>query len=96
MIPSGKYGLQLRMPIQRKKPTRLPCPPPLGFQDDEEDDVEGEIARQASKKKSHRDVSIYISATLPSYFTHFQHIWMMSIKVFEMKNETNFINWNLN
>lgn len=56
MIPSGKYGLQLRTPIQPKKPTRPPRPPPPGFQDDEEDDVEGEIARQASKKKSHRDV----------------------------------------
>lgn len=56
MIPSGKYGLQLRTPIQSKKPTRPPRPPPPGFQDDEEDDVEGEIARQASKKKSHRDV----------------------------------------
>lgn len=56
MNPSGKYGLQLRTPIQPKKPSRPPRPPPPSFQNDEEDDVEGEIARQASKKKSHRDV----------------------------------------
>eukprot|EP01018_Ginkgo_biloba_P029303 Gb_11152 [translate_table: standard] len=50
-----KYGLQLRAPVQPKKPSR-PLPP-LGFQNnDDDDDVEEEIARQASKKKSHKDV----------------------------------------
>lgn len=54
-----KYGLQLRVPPsqQKKLPTRPPVPTPLGFQGDDEDDVEREIARQATKNKAHRDVS---------------------------------------
>lgn len=53
-----KYGLQLRVqPSQQKKPPRPPLPKPLGFHDDEEDDVEKEILRQASKNKSLKDVS---------------------------------------
>ncbi|XP_077241341.1 uncharacterized protein LOC143881894 [Tasmannia lanceolata] len=58
-----KYGLQLRVPPssqqQQKKPTitRPPLPPPLGFGDnDEEDDVENEIARQASKKRALKEI----------------------------------------
>eukprot|EP00252_Welwitschia_mirabilis_P000238 TRINITY_DN10231_c0_g1_i1.p1 TRINITY_DN10231_c0_g1~~TRINITY_DN10231_c0_g1_i1.p1 ORF type:complete len:330 (+),score=79.74 TRINITY_DN10231_c0_g1_i1:81-1070(+) len=53
---SSKYGLQLRAP---KKPaaTASARPPPSIFnQDDAEDDVEGEIARQASVKGSRKDV----------------------------------------
>lgn len=53
-----KYGLQLRVPPsqQKKLPTRPPVPTPLGFQGDDEDDVEREIARQATKNKAHRDI----------------------------------------
>ncbi|GMI89029.1 hypothetical protein like AT2G27285 [Hibiscus trionum] len=53
-----KYGLQLRAPpSQQKKPaTRPPLPPPRGFQEDEDDDVEREISRQASKNKALKDV----------------------------------------
>ncbi|KAK8480330.1 hypothetical protein V6N13_072385 [Hibiscus sabdariffa] len=53
-----KYGLQLRVPpSQQKKPaTRPPLPPPRGFQEDEDDDVEREISRQASKNKALKDV----------------------------------------
>ncbi|CAN6445308.1 unnamed protein product [Victoria cruziana] len=45
-----KYGLQLRAPAQQNKPL------PSLFRDDDDDDVEKEIARQASKQKSLRDV----------------------------------------
>ncbi|XP_022756019.1 nuclear speckle splicing regulatory protein 1-like [Durio zibethinus] len=53
-----KYGLQLRVPPaqQKKRATRPPLPPPLGFRDDDEDDVEREISRQASKNKSLKDI----------------------------------------
>ncbi|KAL4304115.1 hypothetical protein GQ457_10G007420 [Hibiscus cannabinus] len=54
-----KYGLQLRVPpSQHKKPaTRPPLPPPpRGFQEDEDDDVEREISRQATKNKALKDV----------------------------------------
>lgn len=56
-----KYGLQLRVqPSQQKKqPTKPQLPPPLGFgQDDDDDDVEREISRHASKNKSLREVKI--------------------------------------
>ncbi|TYJ26496.1 hypothetical protein E1A91_A07G123500v1 [Gossypium mustelinum] len=53
-----KYGLQLRVPpSQQKKPaTRPPLPPPRGFQEDDNDDVEKEISRQASKNKALKEV----------------------------------------
>ncbi|RVW86658.1 hypothetical protein CK203_039796 [Vitis vinifera] len=53
-----KYGLQLRVPPsqQKKQPTRPPLPPPLGFCDENEDDIEREISRQASKNKTLKDV----------------------------------------
>uniref|UniRef100_A0A5B7BAA6 Putative nuclear speckle splicing regulatory protein 1 n=1 Tax=Davidia involucrata TaxID=16924 RepID=A0A5B7BAA6_DAVIN len=53
-----KYGLQLRVqPSQQKKqPTRPPLPTPLGFHDEDEDDVEREISRQASKNKALKDI----------------------------------------
>lgn len=53
-----KYGLQLRVPPaqQRKLPARPPLPKPLGFQDEDEDDVEREIIRQASKNKALKEV----------------------------------------
>ncbi|CAL5333927.1 unnamed protein product [Camellia sinensis] len=53
-----KYGLQLRVqPSQQKKqPARPPLPPPLGFCDEDEDDVKKEISRQASKNKALKDI----------------------------------------
>lgn len=54
----SKYGLQLRVkPSQQKQPTRPPLRAPLGFQEDDDDDVEREISRQASKNKALKDVS---------------------------------------
>ncbi|CAI0460538.1 unnamed protein product [Linum tenue] len=54
----SKYGLNLRVPKsqQNKKPPRPPPPKVLGFGDDEDDNVEQEILRQASKNKSLKDV----------------------------------------
>eukprot|EP01018_Ginkgo_biloba_P029305 Gb_11153 [translate_table: standard] len=50
-----KYGLQLRAPIPPKKSPRAALP--MAFQNnDDENDVEEEIARHASKKKSNKDV----------------------------------------
>lgn len=56
-----KYGLQIRVPPsqQKKQPLRPPLPKPAGFADDDDDDVEKEISRQASKNKSLRDVTIF-------------------------------------
>ncbi|XAR71328.1 hypothetical protein NMG60_11028535 [Bertholletia excelsa] len=53
-----KYGLQLRVqPSQKKQqPSRPPLPTALGFRDDDEDDVEREISRQASKNKALKDI----------------------------------------
>ncbi|KAF2291881.1 hypothetical protein GH714_035978 [Hevea brasiliensis] len=53
-----KYGLQLRVqPQQAKKPPRPPLQAPLGFHDDDdEDNVEKEISRQAAKNKSLKDI----------------------------------------
>ncbi|GFZ17746.1 nuclear speckle splicing regulatory-like protein [Actinidia rufa] len=52
-----KYGLQLRQQSQQKKqPGRPPIPNPLGFRDEDEDDVEREISRQASKNKALKDI----------------------------------------
>lgn len=63
-----KYGLQLRAPSsqQKKQPGRPPFPTPLGFHDEDEDDVEREISRQASKNKALKDVS---SAKIDINFT---------------------------
>jgi coiled-coil domain-containing protein 55 len=53
-----KYGLQLRVQSsqQKKQPARPPLPTPLGFHDEDDDDVEGEISRQASKNKALKDI----------------------------------------
>ncbi|CAI9288263.1 unnamed protein product [Lactuca saligna] len=53
-----KYGLNLRVQSsqQKKQPTRPPRPPAPGFGDDDEDDIEREISRQASKNKALKDV----------------------------------------
>ncbi|CAN4119166.1 unnamed protein product [Withania somnifera] len=58
MKKSG-YGLQLRVPPsqQKKQPARPPLPKALGFGDgDDEDDVEKEISRHASKNKALKDI----------------------------------------
>ncbi|XP_024973500.1 nuclear speckle splicing regulatory protein 1-like [Cynara cardunculus var. scolymus] len=53
-----KYGLNLRVQSsqQKKQPTRPPRPVAPGFGDDDEDDIEREISRQASKNKALKDV----------------------------------------
>lgn len=53
-----KYGLLLRVPPsqQKKQALRPPLPKPAGFADDDDDDVEKEISRHASKNKSLRDI----------------------------------------
>ncbi|KAK1263652.1 hypothetical protein QJS04_geneDACA008582 [Acorus gramineus] len=55
-----KYGLQLR-PSHQKKPSSAPTakpirPPPAAFMDEDEDDVEMEIARQAAKNRALKDI----------------------------------------
>ncbi|KAF3614884.1 hypothetical protein FXO38_35425 [Capsicum annuum] len=57
MKKSG-YGLQLRVPPsqQKKQPVRPPLPKALGFGDGDDDDVEKEISRHASKNKALRDI----------------------------------------
>ena len=55
------YGLNLRLPSQQKKKkqqqsSKPPCPPAFGFNDDNNDDVESDISRQASKNKSLKDI----------------------------------------
>ncbi|KAI4345824.1 hypothetical protein L6164_012916 [Bauhinia variegata] len=54
----SKYGLNLRPLKQNKKqPARPPLATPFGFNDDDdENDVEREIARQASKNKALKEV----------------------------------------
>src|SRR5689334_10079932 len=49
-----KYGLQIRAPFQKKQSSSRP---PSIFADDEDNDVEKEISRQASKTKSLKEVS---------------------------------------
>ncbi|XP_057954857.1 uncharacterized protein LOC131148911 [Malania oleifera] len=53
-----KYGLQIRVQSSQKKqiPTKAPLPTSLGFRDDDEDDVEKEISRHASKNKVLKDI----------------------------------------
>ncbi|XP_062105536.1 uncharacterized protein LOC133817143 [Humulus lupulus] len=51
----SRYGLNLR-PQQKKLPPRPPRPNVLGFGDDDDNDVEKEISRQASKNKSLKDI----------------------------------------
>lgn len=51
----SKYGLNLR-PQQKKQPTRPPLRRPVGFGDDDDNDVEREISRHANKNKSLRDI----------------------------------------
>lgn len=52
-----KYGLNLRGPSQQKKqPARPPLPSALGFGDDDENDVERDISRQAGNKKALKEV----------------------------------------
>lgn len=56
-MQSGKkqYGLQLQIKGPAKKPTARPAPTSaFRFNDDEDDDVEAEIARQANKKRNVR------------------------------------------
>lgn len=60
-----KYGLQLRIPKSQSKPTasRPPAPPPaFAFGGDDEDDVEREISRQASKNKALQKVNLIFSS----------------------------------
>ncbi|CAL0300497.1 unnamed protein product [Lupinus luteus] len=52
----SKYGLNLRAAKQNKQPARPPLPTPFGFNDDDENDVEREIALQASKNKTLKEV----------------------------------------
>lgn len=57
-----KYGLQLRVPPANKSskpPPARPPPPAFGFGEDDEDDVEREIHRQASKNKAMQKVLFY-------------------------------------
>lgn len=51
----SKYGLNLR-PQQKKQPARPPLPTALGFGNDDDDDVEKEISRHASKNKSLKEI----------------------------------------
>ena len=52
----SKYGLNLRPAKQKQQPTRPPLTTPFGFNDDDENDVEREIALQASKNKTLKEV----------------------------------------
>ncbi|XP_028766963.1 nuclear speckle splicing regulatory protein 1 [Neltuma alba] len=51
----SKYGLNLRH-AQKKQPVRSPLATPFGFSNDDENDVEKEIARQASKNKALKEI----------------------------------------
>lgn len=55
---SFKYGLNLRQP-QKKQPAKPPIPKALGFGDEDDNDVEKDISRQAYKNKSLKDVSTF-------------------------------------
>lgn len=54
-----KYGLQIRAPkSQQKQQFRAALlPKPSAFNDEDDDDVEREISRQAAKNKSLKEVS---------------------------------------
>lgn len=71
-----KYGLQLRINSQQqkqrqqKKPIVLPTAPGFGV-DDDEDDVEMEIARHAAKNRALKEVSVFpffLLMVLPNSF----------------------------
>lgn len=51
-----KYGLQLRVPPSQQKKQSKPPLHPLIFSDDIDEDIGGDIARQAVNKKVLRDV----------------------------------------
>lgn len=51
----SKYGLNLR-PKKTQQPSRPPLATPKGFGDDDDNDVEREISRHASKNKSLKEV----------------------------------------
>ncbi|KAG4998716.1 hypothetical protein AAZX31_10G273300 [Glycine max] len=52
----SKYGLNLRPPKPKKQPPRPSLANPFGFNEDDENDVEREIALQASKNKRLKEV----------------------------------------
>ncbi|KAK7343296.1 hypothetical protein VNO77_11938 [Canavalia gladiata] len=52
----SKYGLNLRPAKPKKQPPRPSLATPFGFNDDDENDIEREIALQASKNKSLKEV----------------------------------------
>ena len=53
----SKYGLNLRPAQKKQQLARPPLPTPFASNDDDDENVEGEIARQASKNKALREVS---------------------------------------
>ncbi|KAJ1400164.1 hypothetical protein SESBI_29724 [Sesbania bispinosa] len=55
-VEMSKYGLNLRPAKQKKQPPRPVLATPFGFNDDDENDVEREIALQASKNKTLKEV----------------------------------------
>lgn len=72
-----KYGLQLRINPQQqkqhqpKKPMVLPTAPGFGVDDDDEDDVEMEIARHAAKNRALKEVSVLNLFLLMLFFNCF-------------------------
>lgn len=53
---TSKYGLNLRPAKQKQQLPRPSLATPFGFNDDDDNDVEREIALQASKKKTLKEV----------------------------------------
>lgn len=53
----SKYGLNLRPPKAKKQAPRPSLATAFGFNDDDDNDVEREIALQASKNKRLKEVS---------------------------------------
>ncbi|KMT06508.1 hypothetical protein BVRB_7g156830 [Beta vulgaris subsp. vulgaris] len=85
-----KYGLQIRAPKSKQKnqQTRASVPKPFCFNDDDGDDVEGEISRQATKNKSLKDVEEQYKKALeedPSVFDYDGVYDEMKSKVVEPK-----------
>lgn len=56
LVEMSKYGLNLRPPKPKKQPPRPSLANPFGFNEDDENDVEREIALQASKNKRLKEV----------------------------------------